>query len=829
MKTLLMNVAVLLSARIKILMGAFVALAVGATALGEDLTVPRGMGTNLISSAEIGKLTVNGPLTINGADVAIVTSGATSIGPDAGDNASVTISGGAYQLLKGDVTYGANGGEGGKITVSGDTMIEGWGQRSGEYLEGTFGGFVVHRISPNLTANDGVFDLAELGDKGYFGVKQIYTENTAVKTRILFNGGAIWLKPGNNSTIFNAVANSEIVLEGVGNNDIAITSSFGPTMSFMAGEGIVTVRGKGALRYKITNQPEKTTTTLDAGVNWENDGGLVICGGHSWMKTAHDNVLPYAKGGVTIENGKTDKGLYNVLDLNGTMQKVHSLTLNTYSYVTNTSPVRAILEIGECATDAIVLNGVIGGPIDVVIKSKFKVTYGAAFSLVGGARLLFGDLELKNARSDGGDYVGNVVVSNWVQKVSSDPTYVKEGAKRDLPESVAKRIGLEPGAKMDIQGGALCVAKFMGSEGSRLHIHSNAEFRIQSQTGLACKYLRFVLKEAIGLSVYPGSKLYPNLTSLCLVDGSGADFWPVDNGYVYQDPTTAYVDMPAGSYKFHSDKYAIGNGASLDTVNVPNVFPANQLRSTDYNYDNEAFLKKKDAYGCLLFTNSVPTRTDAASWHVITLRLKDDGMKVSGYRFRTAWDYHNYPGCWSVEASDDGEEWVTLDEKVDYYAFSYLNQSGSNEGWWEWNVSKVPVDKVIFPFLWTMNIAPNSVSFALNGSKVRVDRGGFLNVTQTGAPAEIDWLEIDAKDGAGRISSFKPLPNGVLDIVNVRTPGKLESKERKLAVTFDEVVDPQNLEGWRVFSGGVEMEGVHVKLTETGLKVGDFGLILMVR
>lgn len=825
-----------LSRLLMLVMAQIVSIGLDATALGEDLTVPRGTGTNLTASTAIDRLTINGPLTANGSGIAIVVAGATSVGPDNGDNASVSISDGAYQLMKSDVVYGENGGKGGTITVARDTVEmtkEGWGQRSGEYFGGTFGGYIVHKISSNLTADGDTFDLAQLESDGYFGVKQIYTENTEVKTRLRFNGGSVWLKPGCNATIFNAIKGAEIILEGVGANLIKITSAYGPTMSFMTGDGVVRVRGKGALRYRVTNSPEQTTTSWGAGVVWENEGGLRISGGHNVVKTIESDVLPFEKGGVTIENGRgvvAEKGtICNVLDLNGTTQKIHSLTLNTYSYVTNTSNARAVLEIGECATGEISLDGLIGGPIDVVIKSKFKVAYGTNLSLVGGARLLYGSLDLRNNRAEGGNFVGTVVVSNWNQHISMDASYVKVGASRDLPMSVAKSIGLDSSALMDIQNGALCVAKFSGSEGSSLHIHSNAALRVQSQDARVCKFLRFVFKEAIGLSLYPDKKAYPNVAGICLIDENGADYWPGDNGFVFQGVDTACEDMPAGSYKFHTDKYAVGPGPELDTVNVPKELPSSQLRSGDYAYSNDMFLKVGGFYGCLLFTNSIPVRSNAESWHIVTLRLKDENMKISGYRFRSGWDFHCYPGCWSVETSDDGVKWTVLDEKVDYYAFSYTNQSGGNEGWWEWNVSKDPVDKVIFPFLWTMNIAPNSVSFALNGSKVRVDRGGFLNVTQTGAPAEIDWLEIDAKDGAGRISSFKPLPNGVLDIVNVRTPGKLESKERKLAVTFDEVVDPQNLESWRVFSGGVEMEGVHVKLTETGLKVGNFGLIFVVR
>lgn len=800
-----------------------------------DLEVPiQGLSITEKPAADYEKLIVHGPLSVSGTGVVVKTSVSASIGPDAGDDASVTVSGGAYMASSSNITYGGNGGKGGKITVSGDPMAWGWSGRD----SGTFGGNVTHTISEYLTSDTGIFDLVEMGEKGYFGIKQVYNKNTRVKARLLFNGGYIWNKPAA-ATLFNADESAEIILEGVDARDILIYSPYA-NKTFFAGKGKLTVKGLGVLKYEISNSPEKSTTSFGGDINWENDGGFNILGQNHTVKLTSHDVLPSKAGtAVTVSSGKGwytgdvaayDKTyLCNILDLNGTTQKVCQLTIGTYAYVTNTSSKRAVLEIGECATNSISLNGSFGGAIDIILKSKrHAITLGTNFAPGDQVRVYQGDLELRNQKITGGTIQGTVVVSNWNQNVSPDPNYIKKGAVRDIAPSTVREMTLEAGSSVDVQAGALDVAKFAASAESSVRVHSNAAFRVRSQAGLEYKFIRFVFKEAIGLSTY-GGKLYPNLKAICLVKENGADYWPGPgyNNFTYKTCDTALGDMPAGSYKFHSDKYADGKGPDLDTVNVPTGWPESSQRSSDYTFSRDSFLKNGN-WGGIMFTNSVPQRADAASWHVVTLRLKDDGTKFSGYRFVSNWDNCSYPGCWAVEASDDGAIWATLDEKVDYYPFSYHQANGQVDGYNPWNSAPVP-DKAVFPFFWTTNIAPGSVSFALNGAKLRVDKGGVLDVSQTGAAAEVSRLEVDAQLGGGRISSFKPALNGVLNVVNVATPGRLSAKERKLAFVFDEIVNPENLSSWKVCVDGVELENIQLKFTDTGLQVYGWGMTLLIR
>ena len=803
----------------------------------DDLTVPlEGVNITATPAAAYDKVTVKGPLTVKGTGVSVTGNGAAAIGPDAGDDACVIVSDGAYMALKSDITYGGNGGKGGLINVSGDPMAWGWSGRD----SGTFGGSVTHTISENLTSDTGIFELVEMKTKGYFGIKQVYNKNTRVKAHLRFNGGYVWNKAGP-ATLFNADEGAEIVLKGVGLNDILIYSPY-DAKTFFTGKGKLTVMGVGALKYEISNSPEKSTTSFGGDINWENDGGFSILGQNHTVKLTSHDALPCkagtvvtvgsGKGWYTGSNATYDKTyLYNILDLNGTTQKVCQLTLGTYAYVTNTSSTRAVLEIGEFAASAITLNGSFGGAIDIRLKSKrHAITLGTNFAPGEQVRVFLGDLELRNQKITGGTVQGTVVVSNWNQNVSPDSNYVKKGAVRDMAPSTVREMTLDAGSSVDVQAGALDVAKFAASAESSVRVRSNAAFRVRSQGGLEYKFIRFVFKETIGLSGYSNHKLYPNLKGLYLVTENGVDYGLGSsyNKFTYQTPDTALGDMPAGSYKFHSDKYANGKGPDLDTINVPaNAWPDSAQRSSDYVFSRDSFLNN-GTWGGLMFTNSVPRRTDASSWHVVTFRLKDDGPKFSGYRFISNWDNESYPGCWAVEASDDGATWTTLDEKVDYYPFSYMQSNGQVDGYNQWNYAPKPVS-AIFPFFWTTNIASGSVSFVLNGAKLRVDRGGVLDVSQTGAAAEVSRLEVDAQLGGGRISSFKPAANGVLDIVNVQESGKLTAAERKVPFAFGEIVNPENLATWKVLSGGVEVEGAYLKLTDTGVKVTGFGLLINIR
>lgn len=800
----------------------------------DDLTVPLGgMNITATPAAAYDKVTVKGALTVKGTGVSVTGTGAAAIGPDAGDNASVTVSGGAYLWVKGDITYGGNGGKGGKFDLSSPTALGiGWSTPAC----GTGGGLVTHTVSSSLVSDTGFFDLAELHTNGWLGLKQVYNANSAVKTRILFNGGATFTAGSTVTTKFKAAADAEIVLKSVNRNPILVRALYAGNTYLFEGAGRFSTEGEGDFDLYYNNTPEITKTKLSGDIHWGHSGKTIFRGNH-WAIPQTNDKLPHGltNGNLVIGPGERS-GYPAVLDLNGTTQKVNNIEFGNYAYVTNTNTKRAVLEIGESMTnEAFTLSGTYGGAIDIRIKSKARIKMDSKFNPGPDVTIAVDDVtyDLHNEKfgsvAFGRPFSGTVNVSNWWVNVSPDATYVKGAAGRDLAVSVIDELNMAGGCSVDVQGGRLDIARLTGHEDATIRLHENCRLTVQSCSGKTFKFLRIVFKESYGILGFGEKKSYPHLRQIALVKEDGSFFWPGDNGYVYQTADTAFADMPAGSYKFHSDKFANGKGTELDTVNVPTSWPCSSYRSSDYNaYNNIGFFKSSGSWGGLMFTNSVPKRSDSSSWHVITVRMKDDAPKISGYQFVSNWDYIGYPVCWSVEMSDDGETWTTLDEKVDYYCRAYNNvpQSGG-EGYQYWNMPGPQGEKI--PFFWTTNIAPGSVSFALNGAKLRVDRGGVLDVSQTGAAAEVSRLEVDAQLGGGRISSFKPAANGVLDIVNVQESGKLTAAERKVPFAFGEIVNPENLATWTVLSGGVEVEGAYLKLTDTGVKVTGFGLLITIR
>ena len=813
--------------------------AAGCAAFADDLLVPLdGAVVTATPPADYAGATVRGPLKIDGAGVSVTNTGRVSIGPDVGDNASVVVTNGAFWRLtdNAEIVYGANGGRGGTVTVAGDPGGELAWYEVGRC--GTFGGHVVHCVDANLDrdAAEGVFDLADMREKGWLGFKQIWARNARIKTRLLFNGGGMCTKTGG-APLFQADENAEIVLEGCGGAPLFVKSLWGGSKTFFSGAGRLTVRGKGALWYTVQNSPERTVTSLGAGVNWENDGGLVLDGRHSWLKTTAHDVLPFERGGVTLTKGyglhpKTGINCVNVLDLNGTTQRVCNLvfadgTSADTAFVTNSSPTRAVLEIGEHATGTIALNGSFGGKIDLVVKGKTEVVLGANFKKTDEVRLTRLNPALHNARFEtvmpGDAWEGTLTVSNWCENVAEDPGYVKNGARRDRAPSLVKTLAPGAGRTVDVRGGALGVAQFAGAAGARVHVRPDCELSVRAQAPKAVRFLRLVLKEAYGVQAQGADgKFYPLLKSFLLVAADGKPYWPGDVGYARLPADATTAEMAPGTYKFHSDKYAVGKSADLDKVNVPYVL------SDDYTFGPDSFLRQKLVWGGLLFTNAVPCRAAADTWHVVTLRLKDDAPAFVGYRFCLNWHHVCDPLCWAVEGSADGVSWATLDEKTDYYPFRWGNRNAgsTDEGYNQVNASMD--GRIVFPFFWTRGVA-DAVRFDLGGATLRVDRGGVLDVSQTGRPAEVAALEIDAQEGGGRVTCFMPAKGGVLRVVNAAQAGALAASERTLAFAFDELVAPGNFDSWKVVVNGVPCTSVRVGATKDGLKLFDRGFLVLVR
>ncbi len=186
-----------------------------------------------------------------------------------------------------------------------------------------------------------------------------------------------------------------------------------------------------------------------------------------------------------------------------------------------------------------------------------------------------------------------------------------------------------------------------------------------------------------------------------------------------------------------------------------------------------------------------------ANYRVLTMRLKDDALPVNGYLFVTANDrLDRSPSDWMVEGSEDGETWVTLDERAGV-AQPYCLYTAMNAG---------------HPF--TFGSLANGGASLPAGSYVQVDAGAAM--TLNSANAIIDKLRVDCTLGGGTITSFRPAENGILDLVNLPDTSITALDGMEIPLTLSDIKAEENLTSWRVSVNGVARDGLRILVNDEG-------------
>lgn len=115
---------------------------------------------------------------------------------------------------------------------------------------------------------------------------------------------------------------------------------------------------------------------------------------------------------------------------------------------------------------------------------------------------------------------------------------------------------------------------------------------------------------------------------------------------------------------------------------------------------------------------------------------------------------------------------------------------------------------------------------ALNGAKVRVDRGGILDATQTDGSSEVSSLEVDASLGFGTFKNIAFAENGT---INVLASGILKSKTR-LPITLVGCAGAANLANWKVSVNGITDGAASVATADGELVISvSRGTVLILR
>ena len=193
----------------------------------------------------------------------------------------------------------------------------------------------------------------------------------------------------------------------------------------------------------------------------------------------------------------------------------------------------------------------------------------------------------------------------------------------------------------------------------------------------------------------------------------------------------------------------------------------------------------------------------------ITFRVRNGDPAALGYLFLRCVNYsYARPYSWTVEASDDGTAWTTVDARSQ---LDLLSSTGPKT---------YPNDGV--PLLF--GAGKSSWQFRPTGT-VSVDGGATLDTSDLiDGNISIRSITVDMEAGAGTITKFVPAANGELRIDNLSGdfPKCVDLLE------LGTVVGEDNLKGWAVYVNGVKENNIRVQIRNGVLQARKVsGLVLI--
>ncbi len=288
------------------------------------------------------------------------------------------------------------------------------------------------------------------------------------------------------------------------------------------------------------------------------------------------------------------------------------------------------------------------------------------------------------------------------------------------------------------------------------------------------KFLRFTFKKTIGNTIL-------QLSELMVIDTFGGN---AAKGLTKVADATPAANLLPGTF-CRGGSYAAGGGGSEDMDKLFDDNPNTKLCAT-----------------------SNDMKGSEANYRVLTMRLADDALPVSGYLFVTANDSLNRsPTDWQVEGSEDGETWVTLDERAGI-AQPYCLFTAMNAG---------------HPFTFDALTETGALPPA---SVVQVDKGAVMNLND--ANATVGSLRVDCALGGGTINTFRPAAGGTLELVNL--PADVTSLiGYEVPLTVNGVQNGAALDDWKVVANGVQRNGMKIKVENNRLVFTYGGTLILLR
>ena len=392
----------------------------------------------------------------------------------------------------------------------------------------------------------------------------------------------------------------------------------------------------------------------------------------------------------------------------------------------------------------------------------------------------------------------SLVVEQGVARIKSDcvigslsgaagATLIADGCMVTLPEGVVL-----DGLKLDTANGG---AFQSGSSRTILYAPATLDGTLRISSGNLA-FSNFGLSQKFMRWTFSKTKTSPNPLQFSKLWVFGVDGSHVATGLTAaNDNTTANLTAGQVCWEYSSETN-IANQTSNSWEGKGMVYKmfSDELTSNQNNYPRLA--------------SPVIDPENPDSWVSIALRRKDGEANATGYNMRIA--NHIYsPSSWTVEVSDDGQDWTQVDARTDV--------SPSKTTWWSFYDGKISASADDYPvehFIFTGYKSNGLAADPAKAVTLQVDSGATVDLTAFSvAPQKIGGITVDYAQGGGTIQGGAIAPNGTLTILNGTGNFRFGNP---LPGTLVGVANTDNLASWDITVDGEDLTGGHVRLNNSG-------------
>ena len=217
-----------------------------------------------------------------------------------------------------------------------------------------------------------------------------------------------------------------------------------------------------------------------------------------------------------------------------------------------------------------------------------------------------------------------------------------------------------------------------------------------------------------------------------------------------------------------------------------------------------------------MLTSPVINADDSTSWLGIEMHISSSSKPVIGYNLRAATWLSNYPNGWKVEASNDGSNWTTIDEREGVVSKASKNYYSYDDTAWSATTFNL---KELFHFTGYRN----GGLAVVDPLSVQVDEGATLDLLAFDDGQPVEAITIDLAAGGGTLKGGRIAANGKLTLLNAAESGA--NLAEALPLVLDGTLDTENLATWTLTIDGrnsrreVTYEDGQIKLIAPGLMI----------